>query len=275
MTTPDRPRVVITSDLDQTLVFSPRASARVGGALPAHPVDVIDGRVVGELADAVAAGLGALPTASTFVPATTRTAAQLRRLRLPIAYRHAVVANGGVVLVDGEPDPAWAARRRRAHNGAASVRQACGLLTALADQPWLLRVCRAEDIFAYAIVDPGALDPQTLARIAESCADIGWRSVLHGRKLYVLPANLDKASAVRYLLGRLANESGRPLRHLAAGDTSLDRAMVCAAHAGWAPAGSPLASLALPSSVRVTRHPGHRAAAQIVTSWRAEARAHG
>ena len=43
---PDVPlRAVITSDLDQTLIFSPRATARLGGGLPAEPVDVVEGDV--------------------------------------------------------------------------------------------------------------------------------------------------------------------------------------------------------------------------------------
>ena len=42
------------------------------------------------------------------VPVTTRTVAQFARIALPSPARHAVCANGGVLLVDGERDAAWA-----------------------------------------------------------------------------------------------------------------------------------------------------------------------
>ena len=274
---PDVPlRAVITSDLDQTLIFSPRATARLGGGLPAEPVDVVEGRVISEMAVTVAAGLRDLPAGVLFVPVTTRTVAQLRRLRLPVPLRYGVAANGGVVLADGQPDLEWQARRRRTSPDAAPPSVAHRLLATLAGQPWLLRFANADDVFSYAIVDPHLLDDGQFATLAAQCAKIGWRATLQGRKLYLLPPGLDKNAAADYLWERLADGEGqrlaaaRPLR-LAAGDTPFDLELLRAAEVAWVPAGSRLAASAdqLPPTARITPLPGHQGAAHIVGEWAA------
>lgn len=266
------PLLVITSDLDQTLIFSPRATARLGGALPADPVDVVGGQTVSEMARTVAAGIRALPDHAEFVPATTRTIAQLRRLRLPVPSRYTVVACGGIVLIDGVPDAEWQLRRRRTAREIASAGVAHRLLEALSDEPWLMRFAQADDVFSYAIVDPALVDDEQLSVLAASCATIGWRSTLQGRKLYLLPTNLCKSAAVNYVVERLTAESRERPYHVAAGDSLLDRAMVSAANAAWVPAESALAAATdLPPTVQITPRPGHEAAAHIVASWSASA----
>lgn len=262
------PLVVITSDLDQTLIFSRQASARLGGALAAEPVELVAGRTISEMALAVAAGLRALPAHTMFIPVTARTVAQLHRLRLPTESRYAVAACGGVVLVDDVPDPEWQRRIRRTSRRVASCDVAHLLLAALSDEPWIVRVARADDIFSYAIVDPLRVNHEQLAVLASKCAEIGWRSTLEGRKLYVLPADLSKSAAVAYILERIDSDH----YHLAAGDSLLDRAMVCSAAQAWVPAGSPLAEATdLPPTVQITPRPGHEAAAHIVAGWAARA----
>ncbi|HEX9063807.1 MAG TPA: hypothetical protein VF843_01790, partial [Streptosporangiaceae bacterium] len=102
--------VLISTDLDRTLLFSPRASAELGGARPACPVENTGRDSDAELSHAAASALAALPAHAEVCPATSRDLARLRRLRLPFAGRFAVAANGGVVLDGDVPDPVWAAR---------------------------------------------------------------------------------------------------------------------------------------------------------------------
>ena len=243
---------LVATDLDRTLIFSPAATARLGGALPSRPVEVVDGVVISELADVVARGLEALAAQAFLVPTTTRTVAQLQRVALP-ATRYAVAANGGVVL-DGEvPDAEWAGRVKAALADAMPLDEAVAVLT---DACPGARIREAEGLFCYAVGEPAAL-----ADAALSLADSGWRPERQGRKLYLLPPDLGKAQAVAYVAGLVGAD-----RVLAAGDSLLDEAMVVGADRGWVPAASPLAAAPLPPSVTVTREPGHAAAAEIVTA---------
>jgi hypothetical protein len=263
--------VAITTDLDQTLIFSPHASARLGGGLPCNPVEHIGGVVISEIAQTVSEHIDLLPPRVLLIPATTRTVDQLNRLQLPFAYQYAIAANGGAVLIDGVPDPSWDAEVQRRVTAVAPLDAAHALLTARADRPWLLRSYRAAELFCYAIVDPTELDADELPELDEACAQIGWRAMPQGRKLYLLPNGLAKESAATFLLERLCAQSGQRPRHFAAGDAEVDRAMLGIADIGWVPAGSPLAVAGdLPPRVRVTDAGGHSGAAQIVDEWLTE-----
>ena len=90
---------------------------------------------------------------------------------------------------------------------------------------------------------------------------------------------------------QIAAEAGAPPLRLAAGDTEHDRLMLAGADRAWVPAGSELArSLAARAGIasagtasaglasaglasaglaraRITRQPGHAAAAQITSEW--------
>ena len=103
--------VLITTDLDRTLIFSPRATRQLGGGLPAEPVEMPVGQTAGELCRAARDAIVALPGHALVCLATSRSLARLARLRLPFGVRYAIAANGGVVLAAGEPDPEWAADR--------------------------------------------------------------------------------------------------------------------------------------------------------------------
>ncbi len=243
---------LVATDLDRTLVFSPAATRRLGGGLPSRPVEVVDGVVISELADVVAAGLETLAAQTVLVPTTTRTVGQLQRVALP-ETRYAVAANGGVVLDGGVADAEWAGRVEETLGAAMPLDEAVALLTAACPGA---RIREAEGLFCYAVGDPAALADQAFV-----LADSGWRPERQGRKLYLLPPALDKAPAVAYV-AELAGAD----RVLAAGDSLLDRAMVLAADRGWVPARSPLAAEPLPPSVTVTAAPGHAAAAEIVSA---------
>jgi len=244
---------LVASDLDQTLVFSPAATARLGGGLPAVVVETIDGVTISEMAAAVRRDLRILAVRAVVLPVTTRTVAQLQRIDLPFAPRFAVAASGGTVLVDGLVDAEWEARTKAALTEAAPLSAMAALLREATGE----RVREADGLFCYVVADG-----LSTAELDKPCAASGWRVELQGRKLYLLPLGLDKAAAVAHVAERVGAD-----RLLAAGDSLLDRTMVEQADRGWVPRGSALCRELLPPHVTVTAEPGHAAAAEIVTAW--------
>lgn len=267
--------LLVATDLDRTLLFSPRAVAALGGALPAAPVETLDGQVLSELAHEVADGLRRLAPQVTFVPATTRTVAQLRRIALPVSARFQVACSGGVVLEHGQPDPEWAVRTADRLAASAPLGEVEALLAAAAGRGEVLRHHSAEGLFCYAIVDPEVFADGPLQALVRACAPLGWRVAHQARKAYLLPDGLHKAHAVRYVAEQLAAETGQVPRVLAAGDTLLDLELLLAADAAWVPAGSELDRPGprdiLGGHVTFTAAPGHQGAAQILAGWLAAA----
>jgi hydroxymethylpyrimidine pyrophosphatase-like HAD family hydrolase len=277
---PARPDpVLITSDLDRTLIFSRRATVQLGGALPADPVESSGAQTAGELCRAARDALTALPAHARICVATSRSISRLRRLRLPFAAPYAIAANGGVVLVDGEPDPGWAARSAGLLSRAAPAAEVRAVLTGSRGgacrsaatsvatvPPWLQRLGDEDDMCCLAIVDPELLAAGQLAEIAGRCLELGWEVSLVGRKLYAFPAGFGKEHAAAFVAERVARDAGAAPLRLAAGDTEHDRLMLADADRAWVPAGSDLAACAGADFV-ITSQPGHAAAAQITQDW--------
>jgi hydroxymethylpyrimidine pyrophosphatase-like HAD family hydrolase len=286
--------VLITTDLDRTLLFSRRATAQLGGALPAEPVEAyasLSGTVEAaasqagaELSHAARDCLAGLPMHVRLCVATSRSVSRLARLRLPFAMPYAIAANGGVVLIDGVAEPGWEARMKRMLAAAAPADVVRGVLAGLgapdsrggpglfgqAAQPapaWLVRMGDADDMCCLAIVDLALFEPDEFASIAHRCRELGWEASLIGRKLYAFPAGFGKEHAATYVAERIAALAGGLPRRLAAGDTEHDRRMLADADLAWVPAGSELASASPDPAFVITRQPGHAAAAQITSEW--------
>lgn len=228
--------VAVFTDLDRTLIYSARSSGResVDGL---ECVETYRDAPASYVTPAAARDLRALDEVAVWVPTTTRTVAQYRRVRLPRGPRsgpdHALCANGGILLVDGHPDPAWAARVRAAVAGAAPGTEIGEALRRRGDAlgPGALGEIRlAEDLFHYAVIDRGRITAAWLDDVAGWAEALGWRTSLQGSKLYCLPAGLSKAAAAAELARRVGATTV-----LAAGDSLLDADLLELADAGIHP----------------------------------------
>ena len=227
--------VVVASDLDRTLIYSARAFwlDTPDDEAPAIVVsEIYQGSPLSFMTRAAEAGLRALMAESTFVPVTTRTTAQYRRVRLPGPMPdYAVTANGGVILHRGLPDAAW---RHDIARRSESVCAPLAELVALTGSDWLspgiLRVHTAEELFVYAIVDRDVLSAEQLEHLTAECTARGWVVSLQGRKLYCVPAPITKEAAVAEIARRVGATTV-----LAAGDSLLDRGMLAHATLAFRP----------------------------------------
>lgn len=228
-------RVMVATDLDGTVLFSERA---MGDNRPdagrLRPIDVDGDRTYAYMTDSAVDRWVDLATAGAVVPVTTRSVPQYLRLRLPgPPPRHAVVCNGARLLVDGVSDPTWERTVRRAVAGSAAPfdevwRQAVGW----GAERGFAAVRAVEDFFVYLTVSVREDWLTGFARDADTwLRGRGWRASLQGRKLYLLPAALDKAPAVAEVATRLG-----AARVVAGGDSLLDERMLRDADAAIRPA---------------------------------------
>ncbi|MFF2811679.1 HAD family hydrolase [Streptomyces sp. NPDC058000] len=235
------PAPLVASDLDRTLIYS-SAALYLSGPDAAAPrllcVEVYEGRPLSYMTETAAALLTELAGRTTFVPATTRTREQYRRIHLPgPPPEFAVCANGGHLLVRGESDPDWqrtvAARLAARCAPLAEIR---AHLVRTADPAWLRSERTAEDLFAYLVVERSLLPETWVKDLADWAEPRGWTVSLQGRKIYAVPKPLTKSAAV----AEVARRTGAT-GILAAGDSLLDTDLLLAADRGWRPGHGELA----------------------------------
>ncbi|MGX2997429.1 HAD family hydrolase [Streptomyces sp. JNUCC 64] len=239
-TAPER-SVLVASDLDRTLIYS---AAALGLRMPDAEaprllcVEVYEGKPLSYLTETAAGLLAELARTTHFVPTTTRTVEQYRRIHLPgPAPRYAICANGGQILVDGEPDPDWQrAVVDRIATECAPLDEVRAHLSRTADPAWLLKDRVADGFFAYLVVERALLPDQWVKDLAVWAGHRGWTVSLQGRKIYAVPRPLTKSAAMREVVRRTG-----ATRVLAAGDSLLDADLLLAADRAWRPGHGELA----------------------------------
>lgn len=237
------PTVLVAADLDRTLIYSAAALALPPGADAAAPrlvcVELYDGLPLSFVTGTAAALLSELLELGALVPVTTRTVEQLGRVRLPgPPPRYAVCANGGHLLVDGEPDLGWAEQvSERLSETAEPLDVVRRRLAAVDEQPWVLKRREADGLFTYLVVDLAALPTGFVAELADWCRPRGWVVSLQGRKLYAVPATLTKSAAVAEVRARTG-----AIRVVSAGDSLLDADLLLCADEAVRPGHGELAA---------------------------------
>lgn len=217
--------VLVALDLDQTVVFSKRSAGEAG---PSVVVEHLDGEPLSSMTVGAVEAYRALAATCTVIPVTTRTVLQYRRITLPTAPSHAVCANGGVLLHQGEPDAEWAEWVRSVCAQSAPVAEVEAHLDEVSGEEWVRLVRTAEGLFCYLVAHSREQIPgDWLAGLSTELEGIGWGVSVQGRKVYAVPAGLSKASAVQRLVDQLGATT-----LLAAGDSVLDQPLLELAGAG-------------------------------------------
>lgn len=99
--------MIYASDLDRTLIYSLSAIGVPEDTPGLVPAEVVDGRTVSYISQQALATLKELAAKIVFMPVTTRTIAQYRRINLfqeTVIPDYAITSNGGNILVNGVVD---------------------------------------------------------------------------------------------------------------------------------------------------------------------------
>jgi hypothetical protein len=256
---------VVCLDLDRTTIYSAAAlDLRVPDAEAPRLlcVEIYKGAPLSFLTEDAVDALHELRRLATVVPTTTRTPEQLARVRLPgPPARYAIAANGGQLLVEGIPDPGWAAAVRERLSGCAPLPEVRAEMIARGG-PFVLHLRTASELFAYAVVDRAALPEGWVAELGTWCAPRGWTVSLQGRKVYAVPRPLTKSAAAAEVLSRVG---GGPL--LAAGDSLLDADLLTAADAAIRPAHGELADTGFTADRLAVTRAGGVLAGEELLGW--------
>ncbi|WNS41881.1 hydrolase [Paenibacillus sp. MMS20-IR301] len=226
--------MIYASDLDRTLIYSLSAIGVPEDTPGLVPAEIVDGRTVSYISRQALAILQELAAKIVFMPVTTRTIAQYRRINLfreTVIPDYAVVSNGGNILVRGEVDREWrAAVGRLVDNGSAPAGEAAGIVRSVVRAEWIISERYCDELFYTYVVERGLLPLDEITRMAERLDGLGWKVSLQGRKLYVVPESVNKSDAILHVRRTVRSE---PMA--ASGDSLLDKSLLAAADYAIAP----------------------------------------
>lgn len=219
--------MLFASDLDQTLIYSLK-SFRLPSDVAFPAVSLVEshnGQGISYMDNQAIGQLQQLALQNSFIPVTTRTIEQYRRISLfhtMVIPAYGIVSNGGNIIVNGVVDQEWNRKIKE------KVSQMC-----LCDQDMLFQfheilhdswagpLKEADGCFYYCIVERDTLPMDALNSFSLWAKTQNWRLSLQGRKLYLVPAVINKWDAVLYMRDLLKEKIV-----VAAGDSLLDLCML-------------------------------------------------
>lgn len=261
--------MIFASDLDQTLIYSPKSFGIPSGNTipPVTSIEIYEGRQISFMLDDAIEKLKKIASHSIFVPVTTRTIEQYRRISLfqeQIIPNYSVVSNGGNIIVQGTVDLHWHKQVLEGMNQHCLLGE--DLLASFAEichESWAGMIRKADDLFYYCIVQREKVPQGDIDSFTTWAQAQGWNISLQGRKLYLVPQVVNKWAAVAYVRDLLQERCV-----VTAGDSLLDLCMLEQADYGIVPSHGELWELygkgRLSSSIKFTKNKGILAAQDIL-----------
>ena len=206
-------RMVFASDLDNTLLFSRKYAMETDLC-----VERLNGMPQGYLTKDAPQYLERIMGHALFVPVTSRSVEQYRRIQFPAACRpgYAVTTNGAVLLIEGEIDRQW---YQESCQAVLPWRDALEqMLHQLQARPLAARCRLVDEMFVFAACDTPQ-DAMELYGLLQGTTQLDL--AVTGRKVYCFPPPISKGTVIPKLRRRFEADE-----IICAGDSSMDVPML-------------------------------------------------
>ena len=210
---------VFASDLDQTLIYSRKWLADLPESdRDVDCVEIYKDKSASFMLTRASNKLKQIHDSFKFVPVTTRTRSQYERIEFKdVSPNLAIVANGGMILVDGELDKDWSDHINESIKSIPPLDVMKAKVDHLRHLDNFKKFGYADDLFFYIVMHTKVYDVSEVEKYTQPFEKEGWGVHIHGRKIYFIPNCISKGKALEYV----KNKYGFT-RIVAAGDSSLD-----------------------------------------------------
>jgi len=263
--------MLFASDLDQTLIYSHKTL--IGQETDEHirPVEKLDERFISYMTQRALCQLSDVAKKVLFVPVTTRTKLQYQRINFrdyDITHQYAVTSNGGIIFRDEVEDQEWSQKVCAGSKHCLAAQDLMAKFAEISHPSWVVKDSGklADDLFYYCLIERDKIPVTELAAFKLWTRENHWELSIQGRKLYLVPWNVNKKAAIQYIQAKEGISCV-----VAAGDSLLDLDMLKTADLALAPAHGELYSLYLQGlpgleKIRFTQKSGIEAAEEILES---------
>lgn len=214
---------IFNSDLDNTLIYSYKHNIGEDKV----NVEIYDGRQISFMTRKSYNMLKDVNERMIFVPTTTRTVEQYKRINLGISdIKYALTCNGGILLKHGVPDSDWYKESRKLVCGCDEI-IAAGIELLEKDINVNFEIRNIERLFVFT----KSSEPEQTAAELRKHLNTDMVSIhTNGAKVYIVPQKLNKGSGIKRLKKALSVD-----KTVAAGDSEFDIPMLKAADISFAP----------------------------------------
>lgn len=216
--------MIYASDLDRTLIFSKGflkltdKETKCVDAKDDVPISYMTIEAIQKLENIIK------DNDTYFIPVTTRSLEQYRRVTSVQNSKYSIVANGGIILKDGKPWKKWSdiiKNDKIKYN--TDYNEAVNLLKPFFNLYNKNEIRFVDDVFIYVYLDCSEEDIKKVTDHVEDNIDLSkWHWTLQGRKLYIIPVYISKERALLYLKEYIEEENKTKEYMITSGDGKLD-----------------------------------------------------
>jgi hydroxymethylpyrimidine pyrophosphatase-like HAD family hydrolase len=226
--------MIYASDLDRTLIYSLGALCVPEDTPGLVPAEIIEGKTTAYISRKALELLQELTANVIFMPVTTRTIAEYKRINLfqeTLIPDYAVTSNGGNILVGGVVDQEWRSHiGRLVEQNSAAAAEVREIVRSVVRTDWIISERYCDELFFTYMVYRDLLPLDEINHMSERLHGLGWRVSLQGRKLYIVPEAVNKSDAIIHVRRTVRSE---PM--VASGDSLLDKSLLESADYAIAP----------------------------------------
>jgi HAD superfamily hydrolase (TIGR01484 family) len=243
--------MLFASDLDRTLIYSKRFLDKC----KKKPllIETKDDKEISFMTEASVSILKKITNRILFIPVTTRTIEQYKRisfLKNVIVPKYAIVSNGGNILINGKIDSYWSKIVSiKIKSESISSKKVLERFNEIKNNEWIYKQKEADNLFYYFIIDKDNIPLDEIADFKKWLLKYGWNISIQGRKLYIVPKFVSKSSAVNYI----KNKTGKN-KIIASGDSLLDLSMLEHADIAFCPSHGEIYNSYKEGSLKVSKH---------------------
>lgn len=230
-------KVIYASDLDRTIIYSDRFINEHKTDAKYTPVEKKDGKVISNLADSVKSELKNVNDSKNvvFIPVTSRSVEEYKRVDLGFTPKYAIVDNGGTILVDGMPMLVYQSHIQELV--APAIAESAIIMLDIIEHNYILgkEPKLIDNLFLFWKVKDGHEEEADVLINELNATYTKWEFTRQRKKVYGVPVCFSKQVALRWLWGQL----GKPYM-VVSGDGEMDLPMLTLANKAIIPSHSDL-----------------------------------
>ena len=212
--------MVVFSVLDRSIIYSKRFLGKDKSELE---IEIYKNENISYISKKTVKLIKQLQKNIEFIPTTTRNIEQFKRIefsKYDIDFKYAITSNGGNILVNGQIDSEYKDYINQKLKNSIHIDEIMKLLEEYKNIKGIKKIRKADNIFAYIVVD-NTFDLKYIESFINKIKDFNWETYINGTKIYFLPKELKKSTAIKYICDKFDYKNT-----FAIGDSIMDKDML-------------------------------------------------
>lgn len=195
--------MAVFSDLDRSIIYSKRF---LGDNKRELQIEIYKNENISYISNKTIELIKEIEKYNYFIPTTTRTIEQFKRIefkKYDLNFKYSITSNGGNILIDEQIDNEYSLFINEKLKQSFNIETCIKLFEEYKNIKGIKKLKKADDFFFYIVVDNNIFNIETINDFIEKIGNFNWKTYINTSKIYFMPYELKKSTAIKYLCDKL------------------------------------------------------------------------